>query len=239
VTQYMKDLPCVEDDCERLVGAKGAKGRCGACNQRLRRMARREDPLPCDVDGCTGQVVNAGTDLCDMHRSRARRSGSVGEAQSRIGRRGDGYLRKDGYRLIARKPQHRLVMEQMLGRPLRRFEHVHHRNGIRSDNRPDNLELWTKPQPFGQRPEDLVEWMLENYAELVVNGLIERGVPMPMSNASMRGQGAQPPTTGVATEADGQAPGAPAEMGSACEQAASAAVTHNESEGRKVAMGGV
>lgn len=62
---------------------------------------------------------------------------------------------------------------------------------------------------------------------------------MPMSNASMRGQGAQPPTTGVAMEADGQAPTAPAEMGSACEQAASVAVTHNESEGRKVAMGGV
>ena len=62
---------------------------------------------------------------------------------------------------------------------------------------------------------------------------------MPMSNASMRGMGAQPPTTGVAVEADGQAENAPADMSAACEQAASAAVSHCESEGRKVAMGGV
>lgn len=60
---------------------------------------------------------------------------------------------------------------------------------------------------------------------------------MPMSNASMRGE--QPPTTGVSMEADGAAPDAPAEMGSACEQAASAAVSQRVSEGRKVAMGGV
>lgn len=51
--------------------------------------------------------------------------------------------------------------------------------------------------------------------------------------------GEQPPATGVCMEADGAAPGAPAEMGSACEQAASAAVSQREVEGRKVAMGGV
>ena len=60
-----------------------------------------------------------------------------------------------------------------------------------------------------------------------------------MSNASMYGMGEQPPATGVCMESDGQMPGAPAEMGSACEQAASMAVSQRESEGRKVAMGGV
>ncbi len=37
--------------------------------------------------------------------------------------------------------QHRLVMEEMLGRFLTKKERVHHKNAIRHDNRPQNLEL--------------------------------------------------------------------------------------------------
>lgn len=61
--------------------------------------------------------------------------------------------------------QHVLVMEGVVGRFMRRGENVHHKNGIRSDNRPENLEIWITPQPSGQRVEDLVAWVVDHYAE--------------------------------------------------------------------------
>jgi hypothetical protein len=63
--------------------------------------------------------------------------------------------------------EHILVAEGVLGRRLHDSENVHHRNGIKADNRPENLEIWTRPHPAGARASDLVAWaveILERYA---------------------------------------------------------------------------
>ena len=57
--------------------------------------------------------------------------------------------------------EHTVIMEQRLGRPLVKGENVHHKNGDRSDNRPENLELWVRQQPAGQRAADLLAWARE------------------------------------------------------------------------------
>jgi len=87
------------------------------------------------------------------------------------GPRGEGYLNRKGYRLMVmkhpsgkghvRKYQHVLVMEAHLGRTLTKDERGHHKNGIRDDNHIENLELWTKSHPYGQRVEDKICWCIE------------------------------------------------------------------------------
>lgn len=81
--------------------------------------------------------------------------------------KGGRFTSKNGYVSLytgpgqSRIPEHRLVMEEHIGRPLLKKETVHHKNGVRNDNRIENLELWSKSHPSGQRVEDKVAWAVE------------------------------------------------------------------------------
>jgi hypothetical protein len=92
----------------------------------------------------------------------------AGIAASKIGRQlqidaARGWsLDKNGYVILTarnggnyQQPEHRAVMERMLGRKLEKHETVHHKNGDRRDNRPENLELWASRHGRGQRASDL------------------------------------------------------------------------------------
>jgi len=171
---------CSVDGCE-------GHGRTrGLCPVHYQRWVRHGDPTKggparkskkasvCSVFDCNNLSVAHG--LCATHYARLRRHGDTETIGGKRAKWTQKVTDNNGYVLLpiknhpnsrkgshngGRIPEHRYVMSQYLGRPLFDNENVHHKNGDKTDNRIENLELWVVAQPKGQRPSDLLAYARE------------------------------------------------------------------------------
>lgn len=168
---------CRIDGCDASVDARGL---CHGHYQRVLRNSRLRVDRPlrrgrsmCSVEGCDRVAEKRG--YCPAHYKRVLKHGDPRAAipikeVDGTGHMSHGYLQVNIPRELrylsggrTKMAEHRFVMARHLGRALRRDENVHHINGDKTDNRLENLELWSRSQPSGKRVEDLLE-----YAQVII-----------------------------------------------------------------------
>ena len=152
---------CIVKDCN---GKYHAKGYCKLHYSAIQRngdfKSRKILRGLCNLSDCDRPHSAQG--YCQMHYLRWLRHGSTNPTRAS---RGSGSINRDGYRVIKinGKPcfEHRKVMADYLDRELFKDETVHHKNGVRDDNRIENLELKVSAHGPGLEIHDAIDWAKE------------------------------------------------------------------------------
>jgi hypothetical protein len=146
-----------------IIGPNLTSGRTKSCgclasklsSERAKRIFTKEKKK-CSVEGCDNNTSKGGKGLCGKHAQRMRRYGDTNyitsEYDRRVNSRKSQLKNKDKenkettYSKYLGKHEHRVIAEKKYGRKINIYECVHHVDGNKHNNDPENLIILTKEE---------------------------------------------------------------------------------------------